>query len=409
MDVWGSNTDFQRFAAHGRIFWLVARAEYTRFKGLGLGATCLTPNEAALSLRDWSAAASPWSAQAHVPLGHEAARSLTAALREDRVRVYEQHRPPVHNLPLEAAELTDLLADAEPEPEPHWIEVRLVDEHGEPWQTEPYRVLLSDRSELEGSLDSAGIAQIPSAQGGPCEWFFPSLPPDGWGSGSSAFPHSSGAAAAAAAEHTAAQGETLASIAIARKVPYRSVLHAPQNEALLQRRTPEQLFEGDIVFIPEAPPKSVILEVDRVHTLVVRPPRVPLQVQFLCGGAPRGLEPCTLRIDDENPVEEMLDADGWLRTEVSAVATQLHVTFFPDTAYAEEATLQLGHLDPVSETRGVQQRLNNLGFECGAEDGDAAERTQAALRAFQATTASVPPSGTACPQTMAALTELHRS
>ena len=409
MDGWSSNTDFQRFAAHGRTFWLVSRAEYTRFRGLGLNATCLTPNEAALSLRDWSAAASPWSAQAHVPLGHEAVRRLTAALHEDRMRVYEQRRPAVHNLPLEAAELTDLLADAGPEPEPHWIEVRLVDEHDEPWPAEPYRVLLSDRNELEGSLDSSGTARIPSARGGPCEWFFPSLPPDGWGSGSSAFPHSSGVSAAAAAEHTVEQGETLASIAIAHKVAYGSVLHAPQNEALLQTRTPQQLFEGDIVFIPEAPPKSVILEVDRVHTLVVRPPSVRVQVQFLCGGAPRGLEPCTIRVDDGDPIEERLDADGWLRTEVSAAATQLQVTFFPDTEYAEEATLQLGHLDPISEMRGIQQRLNNLGFECGAEDGDAAERTQAALRAFQAATASVPPSGTACSQTLAALSQLHRS
>lgn len=211
------------------------------------------------------------------------------------------------------------------------------------------------------------------------------------------------------AEHTVAQGETLASIARVHKAAYRSVRYAAENEELLRTRTPEQLVEGDVVFIPEEPPKAVILETDRVYTFVVRPASVPLQVRFLCGGAPRALEPCRIQVDDAEPVETKLDADGWLRTDAPVDATQLVVTFLPGTDYAQEATLQIGHLDPVSETRGVQQRLNNLGFDCGAEDGDAAERTQAALRAFQATTGGDPPSGTACPQTLAALTDLHRS
>lgn len=218
-----------------------------------------------------------------------------------------------------------------------------------------------------------------------------------------------GEASTSGAEHTVAQGETLASIAVVHKVAYRSVRHAAENEELLRTRTPEQLFEGDIVFIPEETPKPVLLETDRVYTFVVRPASIPLQVRFLCGGAPRALEPCRIRLDDAEPIETKLDADGWLRTEAPVAATRLVVTFFPDTDYAEEATLQIGHLDPITQTRGVQQRLNNLGFDCGAEDGDAAERTQAALRAFQATTGESPPSGTACSQTMAALADLHRS
>jgi hypothetical protein len=211
------------------------------------------------------------------------------------------------------------------------------------------------------------------------------------------------------AEHTVQQGDTIASIASEHKVALRSVLYAAENEALLQTRTPEQLFEGDTVFIPDEPPKSVSLETDRVHTFVVRPASIQLQVRFLCGGAPRALEPCSIRVDGADPIATKLDGDGWLRAEAPLSARRLVVTFFPDTDYAEEATLLVGHLDPVTQTRGIQQRLNNLGFDCGAEDGDAAERTKAALRAFQATTGEGIPSGTACPQTMAALTDLHRS
>ncbi len=211
------------------------------------------------------------------------------------------------------------------------------------------------------------------------------------------------------AEHTVEQGDTIASIASAYKVALRSVLYAAENEELLRTRTPEQLFEGDIVFIPDDPPEPVMLTTDRVHTFIVRPATVQLKVRFLSGGAPRALEPCSIQVDDADPIEMKLDRDGWLRIEAPPTATRLVVTFFPGTSYAEEATLRLGHLDPVTETRGIQQRLNNLGFDCGAEDGDAAERTQAALRAFQATTSEDAPSGTACSKTAAALTDLHRS
>ncbi len=211
------------------------------------------------------------------------------------------------------------------------------------------------------------------------------------------------------AEHTVQQGDTIASIANAHKVAFRSVRHAPENEELLRTRSPEQLFEGDIVFIPDEPPRPVVLETDRVHTFVVRPASTDLHVRFLSGGAPRALEPCCVRTDDADPVETKLDRDGWLRTTVPLAARELVVTFFPDTDYAEEATLLIGHLDPVTQTRGVQQRLNNLGFDCGAEDGDAAERTTDALRAFQAATGEGTPTGTACSQTTTALTDLHRS
>jgi peptidoglycan hydrolase-like protein with peptidoglycan-binding domain len=51
----------------------------------------------------------------------------------------------------------------------------------------------------------------------------------------------------------------------------------------------------------------------------------------------------------------------------------------PDKA---EFKLQLGHIEPPTEIRGVQARLNNLGFECPV-NGKIDDDTRRALSAFQ--------------------------
>jgi N-acetylmuramoyl-L-alanine amidase len=49
----------------------------------------------------------------------------------------------------------------------------------------------------------------------------------------------------------------------------------------------------------------------------------------------------------------------------------------------EDYVLAIGALDPLQELSGIQARLNNLGFNCGASDGLAGPATTRALRQFQ--------------------------
>lgn len=210
-------------------------------------------------------------------------------------------------------------------------------------------------------------------------------------------------------QHVVEQGETVATIARKHGVTRESIIQASDNAELFRTRTPRQLFEGDEVFVPDMPPKSLTLATDRTHTIVVRPRTTRVRVRFMSGGAPRSSEPCRVVEDGGASADVTLDDGGWLDTRVSVEAKVLEVTFFPDTDYAERATLNLGHLDPACEARGLQQRLNNLGFACGAEDGDAADRTRAALWAFQATHGDDEPSGEIDDATTDALVRKHLS
>jgi hypothetical protein len=45
--------------------------------------------------------------------------------------------------------------------------------------------------------------------------------------------------------------------------------------------------------------------------------------------------------------------------------------------------LEIGSLEPHEETRGMQARLNNLGYFCGKVDGVVGPKTRAAVKAFK--------------------------
>ena len=49
----------------------------------------------------------------------------------------------------------------------------------------------------------------------------------------------------------------------------------------------------------------------------------------------------------------------------------------------EVIPLRLGDLDPCDQATGIQQRLNNLGFDCGSEDGEIGDASKEAIKTFQ--------------------------
>ncbi len=177
-----STAILQRFTSQRRICWLVSHGEYARFGNLGLDACPLPPSEAVLVLRDWSAEGAPWSPEVRGPRHRDVLADFSSAVADGRLRVYEERRfVALNSTAPPAVDLCSLAQEPALEPAvSHWVEVRLHDEHGEPRGGEPYRVVLGDGTELEGRLDTNGMARIPGLPPGPCRWSFPSLQPGEW-------------------------------------------------------------------------------------------------------------------------------------------------------------------------------------------------------------------------------------
>jgi hypothetical protein len=186
-------------------------------------------------------------------------------------------------------------------------------------------------------------------------------------------------------DYTVKQGECLESIAKQHGYFWQTLWDHPRNADLRQRRKdPDVVFPGDVVHIPERSEKSEPGATELRHKF--RRKGVPSRLRIALkdeDDEPRAGLPYTLVIDGQ-VLSGTTDGDGALQHPIPPNAQRGTLTVRPPDDEEEHYDLQLGHMDPVTETSGVQARLNNLGFDCGKVDGLLSPRTQEALRAFQA-------------------------
>jgi hypothetical protein len=62
--------------------------------------------------------------------------------------------------------------------QPDWIEIRLIDQWGEPVPNETYELTLPDGSIMTGKLNNEGTIRVDKVLSGNCEVKFPDLAPD---------------------------------------------------------------------------------------------------------------------------------------------------------------------------------------------------------------------------------------
>jgi len=176
-------------------------------------------------------------------------------------------------------------------------------------------------------------------------------------------------------------GETTSSLAKKKGFFWKTIWEHGENAELRAKRDdPNVLFEKDDIFIPERVPKKVSKGTEAEHVFRRKGEPSKIKMQMLQLGKPRADEDYIFDCDGKL-TNGKTDADGRLEHFIPGDAKNGKLIF---KGGKEVHHLKLGNLDPLDLISGVQQRLNNLGYNCGGEMGKMGEKTKEALEKFQA-------------------------
>ncbi|MFH1216443.1 MAG: peptidoglycan-binding protein [Pseudomonadota bacterium] len=208
-------------------------------------------------------------------------------------------------------------------------------------------------------------------------------------------------------KHVVRQGDCISSIADKYGHFWEKVWNHSENAELKNlRKDPNVLLAEDEVMVPDLEEKQEAGATEERHRF--RKKGVPAKIRLKIMQEPvpdsgssqesgdviqstsssmqdevRSDLPYRLEIDGY-VTDGTTDSEGMIEFSIPPGARRGKVILEPNTTRAKEIPLMLGALDPVSEIRGVKQRLANLGFDCGnTNDDEIAEEVEAALRFFQ--------------------------
>lgn len=146
-----------------------------------------------------------------------------------------------------------------------------------------------------------------------------------------------------------------------------------------KRRKPNLLMPGDVVIVPDRTLKEVSCATDQCHTFIELGETTKLRLvleRFNVALANRRY----ILTCNGVALQGATDNTGMLEVSIDAAAEECHLQMPDDDL---ECIIRLGHLDPIEETSGVQQRLHNLGFYLGDLDAVDQDDIAEALAAFQ--------------------------
>jgi Putative peptidoglycan binding domain/LysM domain len=213
--------------------------------------------------------------------------------------------------------------------------------------------------------------------------------------------------------YTVEQGDCLSSIAKAFGFSNWRTIYDHANNADFRQLRPNAnvIYPGDEIFIPDLSRREEQRPTDARHTFALKRPKTWLRL-LIRDGTQSPAPGCKyqLQVDGINHPDGVTDGNGMLIEEIPADAQSglLTVWFDDEATHGHTWQILIGSLDPVDTMTGIQARLNNLGYTCGAVDGIIGPLTRSAVRSFQKdnhlTVDAIPG-----PITQAKLKELHGS
>ena len=184
--------------------------------------------------------------------------------------------------------------------------------------------------------------------------------------------------------HVVKDGECISMLAAEHGLKTDDIFDHPDNSELKAvRRNPNVLLPRDRVAIPKLELKNQPAVTDANHPFVLVGEPVFLQIQIKDQDKPVTNEPFVLTVEGVT-TEGVTDGSGKIKIQIPPTATAGFLTVGPPDNLLQ-MNLKLGTLHPVESNTGVQQRLQNLGFDCGKIDGIVGPLTRGSIRAFQKT------------------------
>lgn len=255
-----------------------------------------------------------------------------------------------------------------------WIEIELLDPRG---ARVPSRLRLTPPSSAPMTPKFEGFVRVDDIESGVSGIEFPEIDGREWG----VAPGGANSGRASGFEHAARPGECASSIS--RRfgfASWRTVWDDRRNADLRAKRpNPNALGRGDVVFVPDPDPRVEESATERRATYRTLALPTRLRIRFegrsvndyelrVAGATRKG------RVAPQGMIDEIVPSDA------TSAELILRPTHMPEQE--DRWTVELGALEPVAELRGVQARLDNLGFSCPV-DGRESEETTRAVKAYQ--------------------------
>lgn len=185
------------------------------------------------------------------------------------------------------------------------------------------------------------------------------------------------------AKHIVKQGECISSIAYKYGFLPDTLQQEAENSELLQsQRNPDILYPGDVINIPEKKEKIESIDTEKRHAFVRKGVPAYLKLRLLDDEQqPLANVYYTLSIDSLT-ITDTTDDDGYIDKPIPPDSKQAILKLEIDEK-TEVYEIPLGHIDPIEKISGIQERLHNLGYDCGNIDGEFADRTRTMMKHFQ--------------------------
>lgn len=208
--------------------------------------------------------------------------------------------------------------------------------------------------------------------------------------------------------HVVRQGDHLERIAWEGGVSARSVQELEENAHLRERRDPNVLEPGDVVYLPDRRPPELTVTKSTTNKFVARLPRS--RIEMTLRGPSGALSGAAFTVEGVPgpPIEGTTDGEGVARFDLPIHAEHAEVVV---AEHCLRFRVRVGHLDPPETESGVFARLHQMGYLAGGPPGEdirSAAALERAVRAFQ-TDRGIEATGELDQETRDALVERHGS